>query len=137
MSDINSFEELYKVEKEKEYFIDIIHKVNNMYASKDIEVFPARENIFASMKNTPLDTVKVVIIGQDPYHGVGEAHGLSFSVLPGIKTPPSLQNIYKELRDDVGTYIPNNRISNEMGKTRRTSFKYSLNCRKGQTCKPQ
>ena len=61
-----------------------------------------------SMKYTPLKNVKVVIVGQDPYHGEGEAHGLSFSVNPGIKVPPSLVNIYKELHRDLGTYIPNN-----------------------------
>lgn len=108
MDNINSFEELYKREKEKEYFMDIIHKVNTMYANPDITIFPERDNIFASMRYTPLNKVKVVVIGQDPYHGVGEAHGLSFSVLPGVKTPPSLQNIYKELHTDLGLKIPNN-----------------------------
>lgn len=108
MENINSFEELYKREKEKEYFKEIIHKINAMYADPSMTIFPARENIFASMKYAPLDSVKLVIIGQDPYHGTGEAHGLSFSVLPGIKTPPSLQNIYKELKDDLNITIPNN-----------------------------
>ncbi len=72
----------------------------DLYKQKTI--FPAKENIFNALKLTDYNNVKVVIIGQDPYHGVGEAHGLSFSVLDGIKIPPSLQNIYKELEDDLG-----------------------------------
>ena len=70
------------------------------YATKDI--FPAKENIFNALKLTPYSNVKVVIVGQDPYHGVGEAHGLSFSVQKGVKLPPSLKNIYKEIYDDLG-----------------------------------
>ena len=70
-------------------------------------IYPAKENIFAALKLTPYKDVKVVIMGQDPYHGEGEAHGLSFSVMDGIKLPPSLKNIYKELYDDLGI-IPAN-----------------------------
>ena len=65
-------------------------------------VFPPRDHIFEALKLTSYRDVKVVIVGQDPYHGVGEAHGLSFSVQKGVKVPPSLQNIYKELYDDLG-----------------------------------
>lgn len=64
-------------------------------------IYPAYDNIFEALKLTPYHNVKVVIVGQDPYHGEGEAHGLSFSVLDGIKLPPSLKNIYKELEDDL------------------------------------
>lgn len=103
---VSSFRELLDREKEKEYFKELTQFVDNEYATKT--VFPARENVMNSMKYTPLKNVKVVIVGQDPYHGVGEAHGLSFSVNPGIKVPPSLQNIYKELNRDLGLYIPNN-----------------------------
>lgn len=103
---VSSFRELLDREKEKEYFKELTHFVDNEYATKT--VFPARENVMNSMRYTPLKNVKVVIVGQDPYHGVGEAHGLSFSVNPGIKVPPSLQNIYKELNRDLGLYIPNN-----------------------------
>ena len=71
-------------------------------------VFPPKEDIFRALKLTPYDKVKVVIVGQDPYHGEREANGLSFSVPPGIKIPPSLQNIYKELCNDLGCSIPNN-----------------------------
>ena len=71
-------------------------------------VYPPADDIFNAFDFTPLNEVKVVIIGQDPYHEPGQAHGLCFSVKPGVKTPPSLVNIYKELEDDMGCYIPNN-----------------------------
>lgn len=103
---VESFREVLDREKEKEYFKELTTFIDNEYATKDI--FPARENVMNSMKYTPYKKVKVVIVGQDPYHGVGEAHGLCFSVNPGIKVPPSLQNIYKELNRDLGLYIPNN-----------------------------
>ncbi len=69
-------------------------------------IYPAEENIFRAMDLTPLEDVKVVILGQDPYHGAGQAHGLSFSVGRDVKIPPSLRNIYKELNDDLGMEIP-------------------------------
>ena len=69
-------------------------------------IFPEWKNIFNAFNATPFNQVKVVILGQDPYHGTGEAHGLCFSVQDGIRIPPSLRNIYKELQDDVGTSIP-------------------------------
>lgn len=79
--------------------------INHEYDTKTI--YPPKEDIFAALKNTPFKDVKVVIVGQDPYHGEGEAMGLSFSVHDGIKLPPSLKNIYKELEDDLG-YKPVN-----------------------------
>lgn len=81
-------------------FLDV---VKDKY--KNSTCFPKYEDIFNALKLTPFKDVKVVILGQDPYHGVGEAHGLSFSVQEGIKLPPSLQNIYKELYDDLGIKI--------------------------------
>lgn len=71
-------------------------------------VYPPREDVFNALFFTPYARAKVLILGQDPYHGPGQAHGLSFSVLPGVKPPPSLRNIFKELRADVGFRIPNN-----------------------------
>ena len=71
-------------------------------------VYPSGANIFAAFNTTPFDAVKVVILGQDPYHGAGQAHGLSFSVQEGVPHPPSLQNIFKELKDDLGCPIPKN-----------------------------
>ena len=78
--------------------------IKKEYETKTI--YPAYENIFNALKLTPYNNVKVVIIGQDPYHGEGEAHGLAFSVLDGVKIPPSLVNIYKELKSDLGIDIP-------------------------------
>lgn len=69
-------------------------------------IYPAASNWFNALNTTPFDKVKVVLLGQDPYHGPGQAHGLCFSVLPGVPAPPSLQNMFKELRDDLGIAIP-------------------------------
>jgi len=71
------------------------------------EVYPEEKDIFSALQLTPYSTVKVLILGQDPYHGKGQAHGLSFSVKPGVKLPPSLRNIYKELASDLSCTIPN------------------------------
>lgn len=81
-------------------FHKFMNKVKEEY--KNYTCYPAYENIFNALKSTPYSKVKIVILGQDPYHGEGEAHGLSFSVQEGVKLPPSLQNIYKELYDDLG-----------------------------------
>jgi uracil-DNA glycosylase len=75
---------------------------------KSIPIFPDGPNIFAALNQTPFDKVQVVILGQDPYHGEGQAHGLSFSVPEGVTVPPSLQNIYKEIARDFGFSIPRN-----------------------------
>lgn len=75
---------------------------------RNYTVYPDMYDIFNALKSVAYEDVKVVILGQDPYHGPGQAHGYAFSVQKGIKTPPSLQNIYKEMHDDIGTYIPNN-----------------------------
>lgn len=99
------FEDIVKEESEKNYYKDLIGFVNEEYKTKTI--FPPKDNIFEAFKITPLDKVKVVILGQDPYHGEGEAHGLAFSVNYGIKTPPSLKNIYKEINLEFGYDIPN------------------------------
>ena len=77
-----------------------------MEEKKSQIIYPKSSNIFAAFDNTPFDNVKVVILGQDPYHGENQAHGLSFSVQDGVPHPPSLQNIFKELRDDMGCAIP-------------------------------
>lgn len=87
-------------EFEKSYFKELVAFVKNEYAGK--KIFPAPANIFRAFELCPFDRVKVVILGQDPYHGVGQANGLSFSVNEGVTLPPSLQNIFKELKDDMG-----------------------------------
>lgn len=84
----------------EKWFCDLIDSVKYEYSKKTI--FPLEQNIFNAFIYTPFKEVKVVILGQDPYHGIGEAHGLSFSVREGVKMPPSLSNIFKELEDDLG-----------------------------------
>lgn len=88
----------------KPYFEELISFVKQEYATS--QVFPAGRNIFRAFDKCPFDKVKVVIIGQDPYHGDGQANGLCFSVNEGVPFPPSLKNIFKEVHDDVGTPIP-------------------------------
>jgi len=99
--------DLLAAEKKQKYFRDTLSYVAQKRAA-DITVFPSEDNVFNAFSTTPFEKVKVVILGQDPYHGANQAHGLCFSVLPGVKTPPSLVNIYKELRQDIsGFEIPN------------------------------
>ena len=96
----NSWDEKLSLIWNSEGFKKFYSSVLSLYNKKDI--FPEQNYIFNALKLTPYENVKVVIMGQDPYHGVGEAHGLSFSVRDGIKTPPSLRNIYQELYNDLG-----------------------------------
>ncbi len=100
------FKQFLEEESKKEYYINLKKFIDNEYKTKVI--FPERKQILLSMEITPYENIKVVILGQDPYHGVGEAHGLAFSVSKNVKIPPSLQNIYKELNRDLGLKIPNN-----------------------------
>ena len=93
-------------EFKKPYYAKLYETVKREYNT--YQVFPAPDDIFAAFELTPLSQVKVVILGQDPYHNVGQAHGLCFSVKPDVEIPPSLVNIYQELHDDLGCYIPNN-----------------------------
>lgn len=93
-------------EFKKDYYKKLYKFVNDEYRTRTI--YPPANDIFNAFHLTPLSEVKVVILGQDPYHNVNQAHGLSFSVKPGEDIPPSLQNIYKELNSDLGCYIPNN-----------------------------
>lgn len=93
-------------EFEKEYFIKLTEFVRAEYASKTI--YPPAKLIFNAFDHCPFDDVKVVIIGQDPYHGPGQAHGLCFSVTEGVPNPPSLQNIFKEIMSDLGKPMPAN-----------------------------
>lgn len=101
-----SWADALKDEFEKEYFQKITSYLKHEIAS-GIVVYPKGGNIFKAFDSTPLNRVKVVILGQDPYHGKGQAHGLSFSVQEGVHQPPSLQNIFKELRDDLRIPLPN------------------------------
>lgn len=101
-----SWHERLKGEWTKEYFVNLTNFVRGEYRTKTI--FPPGGKIFAAFDACPFDDVKVVILGQDPYHDVGQANGLCFSVNPGIPMPPSLVNIFKEIRDDLGKPIPEN-----------------------------
>lgn len=102
-----SWKEVLKDEFKKLYFQQIVTFLKSEKASGKI-IYPPGNLIFNAFDKTPFNNVKVVIIGQDPYHGEGQAHGLSFSVPNGSKTPPSLQNIFKELKNDLGIQIPPN-----------------------------
>ena len=93
-------------EFKKPYYAKLYKTIREEYSTK--QIFPPADEIFTAFEMTPLSDVKVVIIGQDPYHGDGQAHGLCFSVKPDVETPPSLVNMYKELNSDLGCYIPNN-----------------------------
>ena len=93
-------------EFKKPYYKKLFQTVSEEYRTH--RIFPPGDDIFNAFHLTPLPQVKVVILGQDPYHGEGQAHGLCFSVRPDVEIPPSLVNIYKELEEDVGCYIPNN-----------------------------
>lgn len=95
-----------KGEFQKPYYKKLHETIVQEYQTR--QIFPEAEDLFNAFHLTPLKDVKVVIFGQDPYHNVGQAHGLCFSVKPGVEIPPSLVNIYKELQDDLGCYIPNN-----------------------------
>ena len=94
-----SWHKVLHEEFEKPYFKELTKFVKKEYANTT--VYPPGKNIFRAFELCPFDEVKVVILGQDPYHGPGQAHGLSFSVKDGVKPPPSLQNIFKELESDV------------------------------------
>lgn len=102
----NDWDEVLKIVWNSDGFKKFINIIKNEYATKTI--YPPKNYIFNALKLTPYNNVKVVIVGQDPYHGVGEAHGLSFSVQDGIKIPPSLKNIYKEQYTDLGITQPDN-----------------------------
>ena len=107
MSKINNdWKEILEEEFQKDYFVKLKAILEEEY--KNYTVYPPKKDILNAFFLTPYSEVKVVLLGQDPYHQKGQAHGLAFSVNYGIKTPPSLVNMYKELHDDLGLYIPNN-----------------------------
>lgn len=102
----NKWDEILKDEFHQSYYLRLREFLKKEYSEQTI--YPSMYDIFNAFKYTDFDDVKVVILGQDPYHGEGEAHGLAFSVKKGIAIPPSLRNIYRELHDSLGCYIPNN-----------------------------
>ncbi|MEG2789600.1 MAG: uracil-DNA glycosylase [Romboutsia sp.] len=102
----NDWDKLLENEFKKEYYLNLKEFLISEYNTKTI--YPYAKNIFEALKHTSYKDTKVLILGQDPYHGQGQAHGLAFSVQKGIQIPPSLLNIYKELKTDSDCFIPNN-----------------------------
>ena len=100
----DDWKEILSDEFSKPYFTELWDKVNEEYEKKT--VYPAKENIFNALCYTPYNKVKILLLGQDPYHGAGQAHGLAFSVQDGVPAPPSLVNMFKELASDVGMTTP-------------------------------
>ena len=101
---MTTWNEILAEEMQKDYYQELQAFVQKRRA--EVRVFPEEKNVFNALELTPFESVKVVILGQDPYHGFGQAHGLSFSVKKGIPLPPSLRNIYKELQEDIGGNLP-------------------------------
>ena len=101
---MTTWNEILAEEMQKDYYQQLQAFVQKRRAA--VRVFPEEKNVFNALELTPFESVKVVILGQDPYHGFGQAHGLSFSVQKGIPLPPSLKNIYKELQEDIGGELP-------------------------------
>ncbi|MEG2246699.1 MAG: uracil-DNA glycosylase [Peptostreptococcaceae bacterium] len=102
----NDWDEILEGEFEKPYYLELREFLKNEYSTQTI--FPYMDDIFNALKYTAYKDTKVLILGQDPYHGENQAHGLAFSVKPGVKTPPSLLNMYKELKAEYDYCIPNN-----------------------------
>lgn len=100
----NDWQDVLGAEFEKPYYLQLREFLKQEYFTKT--VYPPMEDMWSAFRYTPYAKVKVVILGQDPYHGPGQAHGMSFSVKPGVPHPPSLQNMFKELHDDLGYDIP-------------------------------
>ncbi|MCI3927190.1 uracil-DNA glycosylase [Paenibacillus sp. TRM 82003] len=101
----NDWRDMLAAEFESPYYAELRAYLKDEYRTGS--VYPPEADIFNALRATPYDSVKAVVLGQDPYHGPGQAHGLSFSVRPDVKLPPSLRNIYKELQDDLGIPAPN------------------------------
>ena len=101
---MTTWNEILAEEMQKDYYQELQAFIQKRRS--EVRVFPEEKNVFNALELTPFESVKVVILGQDPYHGFGQAHGLSFSVQKGTPLPPSLKNIYKELQEDIGGELP-------------------------------
>ena len=102
----NDWDTVLAGEFDKPYYLQLREFLKKEYSTR--RIYPDMYSIFKAMQVTPYQDVKVVILGQDPYHAPGQAHGLAFSVQPGVEPPPSLHNIYTELQQELGCFIPNN-----------------------------
>ena len=101
---MTTWKEILEEERSKSYFLKLNDFLDKEYTEHTI--YPTRADIGSALRATPFNEVKVVILGQDPYHGPGQAHGMSFSVKPGVAIPPSLRNMFKELKEDIGCPLP-------------------------------
>jgi len=126
----NDWQELLESEMEKEYYQNLRQFLIKEYSTRTI--YPDMYDIFNALHLTAYKDVKAVILGQDPYHGPNQAYGLAFSVKEGIRIPPSLVNIYKELHDDLGCYIPNNGCLTKWAKEGVLLLNASLTVRAGE-----
>ncbi len=115
---LDSIPKCWRTVLEKEFAADYFRELADFVGSQRLaeEVFPAESDVFNALRLTPLRSVRVLVLGQDPYHDTDQAHGLSFSVRPGIKIPPSLRNIFKELTTDVGAEVPRHGCLNAWAK---------------------
>lgn len=100
----NSWNNLLQQEFQKDYYIKLSEYIEAEYINK--KIYPPKEQLFSIFEVLQVEDIKIIIIGQDPYHQPGQAHGMAFSVMPGIKKPPSLVNIFKEIKEDIGCEIP-------------------------------
>ena len=125
----NDWDEILKDEFEKEYYLKLRSFLKEEYTN--YKIHPDMYDIFNALKWTPYRKVKAVILGQDPYHEEGQAHGLAFSVQKGVRIPPSLLNMYKELKSELGTYIPNNGYLEKWAKQGVLLLNASLTVRNG------
>lgn len=102
----NSWDRLLEEEFKKDYYLKLREFLKSEYFHSGVRIFPEMNDLFSALRLTPYENVRAVILGQDPYHGYGQAHGLCFSVRKGVIPPPSLKNIYKELKTDLGIDAP-------------------------------
>ncbi len=126
----NDWDDILKEEMEQPYFQELMSWLDAEY--EEHTIYPPRDLLFQALRLTPYAEVKAVILGQDPYHGAGQAEGLSFSVQPGVKIPPSLRNIYIELNEDIGAPIPNHGSLVSWGKHGVLLLNTALTVRAGQ-----
>ncbi len=126
---MKTWQDIIDIESKKDYFLELIKKIE--IDKKECIVYPKESDLFRAFKLTPLDKVKVVLLGQDPYHEENQANGLAFSVNKGVKVPPSLRNLYKELNDDLGIDIPNHGDLSSLAKQGVLLLNTVLTVRKG------
>lgn len=126
----NDWDDILKEEFQKDYYKSLRIFLKQEYSTR--RIFPPMEDIFNALRYTSYEDMKIIILGQDPYHELGQAHGLSFSVRKGVKIPPSLQNIYKELHSDIGMPYPNHGDLSSWAKQGVLLLNATLTVREGQ-----